>query len=81
MRRFRVYRPQVPQEHLDAGRAVEPGQIQVEGVEFSNGTVVVQWQTPGSLPASWASFDAFYRIHGHPEYGTVIEWLDEPTQM
>jgi hypothetical protein len=80
MRRFKVYRPEVPQAHLDAGRAVDPSLVQLEGVEFSNGIVVVQWQTGGSLPASWTSFDAFYKIHGHPEYGTVIQWLDEPTQ-
>lgn len=80
MRRFRVYRPEVPQEHLDAGRAVQPGEVQVEGVEFTDGTVVVLWQTSGSLPAGWESFDAFYKVHGHPEYGTIIHWLDESTQ-
>ena len=76
MRRFRVYRLEVPDEHLKAGRAVERGEVQLEGVEFTDGTVVVLWATPGSLPAGWANFDAFYKIHGHPEYGTVIEWLD-----
>jgi hypothetical protein len=25
----------------------------------------------------WNSWSDLERVHGHPEYGTVIEWLDE----
>lgn len=79
MRRFKVYRKTVPTTHIDYGLAVPRNEVQVEGVEFSNGIVVVQWQTSeGSLPAVWRSIEAFKEIHvnPHPEYGTVIEWLD-----
>jgi hypothetical protein len=28
----------------------------------------------------WNSFDDFCKIHGHPEYGTVVQWLDQPAE-
>lgn len=79
MRRFEVYRRTVPTTHIDYGLAVSRDEVQVEGVEFSNGVVVVQWRTTdGALPAIWKSIAAFKAIHvdPHPEYGTEIRWLD-----
>lgn len=80
MRRFQVYRRTVPTNHIDFGLAVSRHEVQVEGVEFSNGVVVVQWQTSDeALPAVWKSIQGFKAIHvdPHPEYGTEIRWLDE----
>lgn len=70
MNRFRLYRPTPPE------LANAPDEVQLEGVEFSDGTVVVRWLTEYRSHSVWASFEDFERIHGHPEYGTVVIWLD-----
>lgn len=51
----------------------------LEGVEFSNGVVVVEWRSkkhPGSI-SIFSSFDAFEEVHitPHPTNGTEIIWL------
>lgn len=48
-----------------------------EGVEFSNGRVVVAWQ--GSTPSVvvWDSIDQVEKIHGH-NGATKIVWVDAP---
>ena len=78
MRRFRCYRPGPPAEYLATGAALPPDQPQFEGVEFSDGTVVLRWFTMSGSTAVWPCLDDVMKIHGHPEYGTVIEWLDPP---
>jgi len=38
---------------------------------------VLHWLTKGYHSKSYfRKYEDFYDIHGHPEYGTVIEWLD-----
>ncbi len=78
MRRFRGYRRTPPQEYCDQGVANAPDEVQYEGVIFSDGTVCVRWLTAYRSHAIWADFATFWKIHGHPEYGTEIEWLDGP---
>lgn len=53
----------------------------LEGVEFTDGTVVVRWTVEG-MPTSTAvypNFDAFRQIHidSHPSNDTVIDWFEE----
>lgn len=49
---------------------------QFEGAIFSDGTCVIRWLTPCGSHSVWKSVDDMLRIHGHPEYGTVILWHD-----
>lgn len=76
MRRFRVYRPTPPEGYREQGAANPPDQVQFEGVVFSDGWCAVRWLTDFRSVSVWASFTDLEKIHGHPEYGTVWEWLD-----
>jgi hypothetical protein len=76
MRRFRCYRPHPPTEYYEQGAANAPDEVQFEGVVFSDGTCAVRWLTQFRSHSIWSSWEDLERIHGHPEYGTVIEWLD-----
>lgn len=76
MRMFRGYRPQPREEYVDKGltnKSLETPDY--EGVLFADGTVVVRWLTQYRSHSVWASWDDFYQVHGHPEYGTEIRWL------
>lgn len=77
MKRFRGYRPSPPPEYLEKGVAAPLDEVQYEGVVFTDGTVALRWRTAYRSTSLWASYDDFYQVHGHPEYGTIIEWLDE----
>ena len=76
MRRFRVYRPNPPEGYREQGAANAPEEVQFEGVVFSDGTVCVRWLTEFRSHSVWASLDDMLRIHGHPEYGTKLVWMD-----
>lgn len=76
MRRFVGYRPNPPAEYLEKGTAAPPDEPQYEGVMFSDGTVALRWRTEFKSTSLWTSYDDFFHVHGHPEYGTVIDWLD-----
>jgi hypothetical protein len=76
MRRFRVYRPNPPANYVEDGYANPPDEVQVEGIVFSDGTCVVRWCTAVRSHSVWDSFGSFQKVHGHPEYGTKIEWVD-----
>lgn len=76
IRRFRIYRPNAPEGHLASGAANAPDEVQLEGCLFSDGTVSVRWMTQFRSFSNWDSWAAFDAVHGHPEYGTVVEWLD-----
>lgn len=78
MRRFNVYRPNPPDNYVKDGYANPTDQIQCQGVVFDDGTVAVRWLTATGSTSIWDSFEDFRKIHGHPEYGTVIKWLDDP---
>lgn len=76
MKRFIGYRPAPPKEYYEQGAANAPDEPQYEGVIFSDGTVAVRWLTKFASHSIWTDYETFYQIHGHPEYGTVIKWLD-----
>lgn len=76
MRRFTCYRPNPPEDYYAAGAANPPDQPQFEGVVFSDGTVVLRWMTEYRSHSVWASMEDMLAIHGHPEYGTRIEFHD-----
>jgi hypothetical protein len=84
MRRFEGYRPNPPAEYVAQGITNSGTSTDYEGVVFSDGTVVVRWQTQYRSHSVWASWEDFYQVHGHPEYETEIRWLDgetvDPTQ-
>jgi len=76
MRRFECYRPDPPEGYREQGVANAPDQVQFEGVEFSDGTVVLRWMTDFRSHSVWASMADMLKVHGHPEYGTEIRYLD-----
>lgn len=77
MKRFIGYRPQPPAEYLANGTAAPPDQPQYEGVVFTDGSVALRWRTDYKSTSVWSSYADFFHVHGHPEYGTRIEWLDD----
>ena len=77
MRRFECYRPEPPDGYRESGVANAPDEVQFEGVMFSDGTCVVRWMTVYRSHSVWASLSDLLAVHGHPEYGTEIRWLDE----
>jgi hypothetical protein len=77
MRRFVGIRPNPPQEYINKGITNGPEKPDYEGVVFSDNSVVVHWLTKDYHSKSYfKAYEDFYDIHGHPEYGTVIEWID-----
>lgn len=81
MRRFIVYRPNPPENYVGKGLANEANEIQFEGVVFTDGTCVVRWRTEFKSHSVWNSFEDLYKVHGHPEYGTEIMFLDEAAEF
>lgn len=77
MRRFRIFRPNPPEDYQATGVANAPDEVQLEGCVFGDGTVAIRWLTEYRSFSNWADFASFEAVHGHPEYGTVVEWLDD----
>jgi hypothetical protein len=78
VKRFKVYRPNPPDNYRRDGFANAPDEVQFEGVEFSDGWVAVRWLTLHKSTSLWESFDELMAVHGHmEEYGTIIGWLDD----
>ena len=78
MHRFIGYRPSPPEYYHERGTAAPPDEPQYEGVVFTDGSVALRWRTAFRSSSVWDSFFDFFHVHGHPEYGTRIEWLDGP---
>lgn len=75
-RSFAGYRPNPPEEYRDKG-ITNAGRAQdYEGVIFSDGSVVLRWTTQFRSWSIWTSWAEMFQVHGHPEYGTVIEFTD-----
>lgn len=74
--RFTGYRPNPPADYAAKGTAAPPDEPQYEGVIFTDGTVALRWRTAFRSTSLWTSFEDFYLVHGHPEYGTRIEFHD-----
>jgi hypothetical protein len=77
LRRFTMYRRNVPSETHGPSHQNPPDQPQFEGVVFSDGSVAVRWLTAFRSTSVWASIDDMLVIHGHPEYGSELVWHDE----
>lgn len=75
-RTFTGWRPAPPQEYRDKGITNGGETADYEGVVFSDGTVVIRWCTAYRSHSVWASYEDFYQVHGHPEYGTRIDFHD-----
>lgn len=76
MRRFEGFRPQPPAAYQEKGITNSGESKDYEGVVFTDGTLVLCWCTAYRSHSVWSSFEDFYQVHGHPEYGTRIVWLD-----
>lgn len=77
MRRFIVWRPDPPADYKRDGLTNAGKMPDIEGVVFSDGTVAIRWMVQDrQSTAIWAKFETFEAVHGHPEYGTRIEWID-----
>jgi hypothetical protein len=76
MNRFTAYRPAIPLGTHDNNQANAPDEPQYEGIVFTDGTCVIRWMTAVGSTSVWDSFSACMLIHGHPEYGTYIEFHD-----
>ena len=76
MRTFVCYRPNPPAAYYEQGAANPPDEVQFEGVVFSDGTVCIRWLTKYGSHSVWPNWYTMYQIHGHPEYGTIIEFHD-----
>lgn len=75
MRLFTGYRPNPRPEYKDAGLTNSGERADYQGVVFDDGTVVLRWLTEHKSHSVWKNYRAFYKVHGHPEYGTRIEWV------
>lgn len=78
-RTFSGTRPVPPAEYMEKGITNAGAEPDYWGVIFPDGTVVVRWATAYRSHSVWACWDDFMHVHGHPEYGTVIEFADGQT--
>jgi hypothetical protein len=75
-RTFTGWRPSPPDEYRGKGITNAGDTADYEGVIFTDGTVVIRWLTVFRSHSVWAGWADFYQVHGHPEYGTKIEFHD-----
>jgi len=75
-RTFAGWRPDPPEEYRAKGITNAGESCDYQGVIFADGSVVVRWMTEFRSHSVWACWDDFYRVHGHPEYGTRIVFGD-----
>ena len=74
---FRGYRPQPPTEYEEKGITNSGSAPDYEGVIWSDGTVSIRWLTQYRSFSNWDSWESFFQVHGHPEYGTSIIFQGE----
>lgn len=75
--RFTAYRRNLSERGTHSTAQANPDdQPQYEGVVFSDGTCVLKWLTASKSVSVFNSLADMLQIHGHPEYGTEIEWHD-----
>jgi hypothetical protein len=46
-------------------------------VVWDDERVSVRWMTQFRSFSNWDSLEELKKVHGHPEYGSIWEWLDE----
>ena len=68
MRRFNLLR------FVDVSGVSGTGLV-AEGIEFTDGTVVIRWLGESPSTVVWASLSAAMAVHGH-NGSTEIHWLD-----
>lgn len=77
MKRFTAYRRNISQLETHSMLHKNADDMpQFEGVVWSDQTVTLRWLTPIRAHSVWATLYDALTIHGHPEYGTIIEWHD-----
>lgn len=83
IRRFTAYRRDMDSRDTHNENQKNPeSEPQYEGVIFSDGTVALRWLTPLRSTSIWPDIETALGVHGHPEYGTEIEWHDcEPPKV
>lgn len=75
--RFVGYRPRAHQLGKHSPDQLNgPEEPQYQGVVFADGSAVMRWMTEHRSTSTWDNFESLFRVHGHPEYGTVIVWPD-----
>ena len=77
MKLFIMYRRNVPTETHDENQRNAADEAQFEGVVFDDGTVAVRWLTAKRSTSVWASLEDMLAIHGHPEYGSELVWVEQ----
>lgn len=77
MNRFTAYRSRINEYAHTQYQKNDPEEPQYEGIVFSDGTCVIRWLTAVGSTSVFDSLDSCMKIHGHPEYGTRIDWHDE----
>jgi len=77
IQRFTAYRRNISERdtHTDLHKNPDD-EPQFEGVVFTDGSVVLRWLTPLRSTSVWPDLRSALGVHGHLEYGTVIEWHD-----
>ena len=79
MKRFTVFRKNMDHRETHNENQKNPeNEPQFEGVIWSDGTATMRWLTPIGSHSVWDSIGDLLKVHGHPEYGTIIEWHDSP---
>jgi hypothetical protein len=79
IQRFTVYRQNLSKIGSHNAYQANPDDMpQFEGVIWTDGTVAIRWLTACKATSVWSSIEDMLDVHGHPEYGTVIDWHDAP---
>lgn len=77
MKTFTVYRTAISERESHSTQMKNAdNEPQFEGIIWSDGTVTVRWLTSVASTATFNSLQDLLTIHGHPEYGTEIDWGD-----
>lgn len=80
MRTFTVYRTNARNvvNEIEKYNYAEGDMPQFEGVQFTDGRVVIRWLTNTCSSSFWDSMEDLKKVHiyAHPDYGTIIKWSD-----
>lgn len=75
---FQVYRTKAREvvNEIELDNYAHADQVQFEGVEFTDGRVVIRWLTNTCSSSFWDSMEDLKKVHiyAHPDYGTRIVW-------
>lgn len=77
IKRFTVYRRKADTLTTHNADQKNPeNEPQFEGVIWTDGSVTLRWLTACRSTSVWQNIEDCLAIHGHPEYGTEIDWHD-----